>query len=225
MAKAKPALRQADELDIRPVVDHYLATLNSIAHGFALMDSLIGKDIAPGTPLDLLAAEVPETSDILRPIRVLTEILVDGVANARAADFRAAERSEAIEAVNAAVRQARFGLSRSARRYALGDAGELVREIGLEFHDLQCILATNADDKDVIVIDPVPSPVAHMWLIERLLQRADALVSVDENLMVERSASAWFFDCWSDGTEPGDPAYVEFPRMVREQEWNLGARP
>jgi len=224
MAKANPAPRQADELDIRPVVDHHRVTLNSIVHGFALMDSLIGKHAGPETPLDILAAEFPETNDILRPIRVLAEILVDGIANKRADDFRAAERSEAIKAIDAAARRAGFRITRRPRHAVLGGAGELIREIGLEFHDLQCILATDADDKDLILIDPLPSPVAHMWLIERLLQRADTLVSVDENLMVERSASAWFFDCWSDGTQPGDPAYVEFPRMVREQEWSLVSR-
>jgi len=224
MAKGKPATRQADELDIRPVVDHHLVTLNSIAHGFALMDSLIGKDAGPETPLDLLAAEVPETNEILRPTRVLTEILVDGIANKRADDFRAAERSDAIDAINAAVRQAGFRVTRRARSYALGDAEELIREIGLEFHNLQCILATTEDDEDVIAIRPVPSPVAHAWLIQRLLQRADTVVFVDENLTVERSASAWFFDCWSDGTQPGDPAYVDFPRTVREQEWSLVSR-
>ena len=224
MDKAKPAPRQFDELDVRPILDLHLATLNAIANGFALIGSLIGKDAAPETPLDILAGEFRETSDILRPIRVLAEILVDGVAHARGDDFRAAERSEAIDWIDAAVRQAGLRVTRRARSDALGDTGELIQEIGLEHHDLRCILATDRDDKNVIVIDPVSPPLAHVWLIERLLQRADTFVSIDENLTVERTASAWFFDCWSDGTQSGDPAYVDFPRMVREQEWSLVSR-
>ena len=224
MAKAKPDPTETDELDVRPVLGQHLAALNAIANGFALIDSLIGKDAGPETPLDILAGEFPETSEILRPIRALAEILVESVAHARTDDFRADEQSEAIHAIDAAVRQAHLRVTRRDHSYALGDAEQLIREIGLEFHDLHCILAKDRDDKDVIVVDPVPSPLAHAWLIERLLQRADTVVSVDENLTVERTASAWFFDCWSDGTEPGDPAYVDFPRMVREQEWSLVSR-
>jgi len=224
MARAKPPPRQADEPHVWPVVDQHLATLNGIADGLALIDSLIGNDAGPATPLDILAGEFPETRDILRPVRVLAEILVDGVANARAEDFRAVERSDAIDAINAALRQAHFRTSRRSRKDALGDAADLIRETGLEFHNLHCTLATDRDDKDVIAADPIPSPLAHAWLIERLFQRADVFVATDEHLVLERTASAWFFDCWSDGAWDDDPEYTDFPRLVREQEWSLVSR-
>jgi hypothetical protein len=96
--------------------------------------------------------------------------------------------------------------------------------MGLERHNLQCILATDPDDKHVIVTDRIPSPLAHAWLIEYLFQRMEAFVEADENLSLERNASAWFFECWSQGVEDGDPAYTDFPRRIREQEWSLVSR-
>jgi len=106
----------------------------------------------------------------------------------------------------------------------LSDVGRLIHEIGLERHDLQCVLATDSDDKHVIVAERIPSPVAHAWLIEDLFQRLEAFVAADENLSLERNASAWFFDCWSEGTEDGDTSYTDFPRLIREREWSLVSR-
>jgi hypothetical protein len=224
VAKTQPPSRKADEPYIWPVVDEHLATLNSIASGLALIDSLIGADAGPATPVDILAGEFPETREILRPIRILAEILVEGIANVRAHDSRANERSDAMDAIDSAVQQARLRITRRIRNDALGDAAEVIREMGLEFHDLSCILATDPNGKDVILVDPVSPQLAHAWLIERLLRRADTFVAVDENLSIERTASAWFFDCWSDGTQDGEPSHTDFSRLLREQEWSLVSR-
>jgi hypothetical protein len=224
VAKAKRPPSAADERYVWPVVDQHLATLNSIADGLALVDSRIGADAGPGIPLDILAGEFPETRDILRPIRLLAEILVDGVANEPSNDSRADQRSEAIDAIKAAVEEARLRVTRRARSDALGDAADVIREVGLELHDLHCTLSIDREGKNVIVADRVPSPLADAWLIERLFERANAFMAADQNLALERTASAWFFDCWSDGMWEDDPAYTDFPRMVREQEWSLASR-
>ena len=224
MAKAKRPPGEAHEPYIWPVVDQHVATLNSIADGFVLIDSLMGNDAGPATPLDILAGEFPETRGVVRPIRVLAEILVAAIADPHAPDSRADERSEAIDAIKAEVERAHLRITRRAHKDALGDAADLIREIGLEYHDLHCTLAIDRDGKAAIVVDRVPSQLAYAWLIERLFERADAFVAVDENLTLERTASAWFFDCWSDGMSDDDPSYTDFPRMVREQEWSLVSR-
>jgi hypothetical protein len=149
---------------------------------------------------------------------------VEDVAQPRADASRDAERSAAIEAINAAIEQAHFRVTQRTRKDVLGDAGQLIHELGLELHDLQCILATDRHDKSVIVVDRIPPSVAHAWLIDHLFQRVEAFVAVDENLALERDASGWFFECWSEGTDDGDPSYTDFPRMIREQEWSLVSR-
>ncbi len=209
---------------IWPVVGEHLDTLNAISCGLALLQSRLGGSADLPAPADIVAAEYPEDSDLLDLIRLLAEILVGEVAGADAAESRNAERSEAIAAINAVLEEARFRVTRRARSDALGDAGELLRETGLEFHDLECTLATDRDGKDVIVALRLHPMTAHASLIGRLFQRAEAFVDADENLAIEHAASGWFFDRWSEGMLDGDPAYTNFPRMVREQEWSLVSR-
>jgi len=224
MAKAPATPRRTHEPQLWPVVDRHLDTLNAIADGLALVHSILGKDADPRIALHILAGEYPETRDLVRPVRLLAEILVESASNAPVDASRDAERSAAIESINAALKQAHFRATRRSRNDTLGDAGRLINEAGLERHDLQCILATDRDDRNVIVVDRMPSLAAHAWLIEHLLQRVEAFVAVDENLALERDASAWFFECWSEGSDDRDPSYTDFPRMVREQEWSLVSR-
>ena len=224
MAKAKHAPRNTDEPRAWPVVGQHLDTLNAITDGLALVHTILGPDVDPGIPLDILAGENPATRDLVSPIRFLAESLVEDAANARADGLKAPGRSAAIEAINTAIAEAHFRTSRRTRKDVLGDAGQLVHEIGLEFHDLQCTLTTAPDGHHVILVHPVPSPQAQAWLIEHLFQRVEAFVGADENLALERAASAWFFDCWSDGGEDDALSHSEFPRMMREQEWSLVSR-
>lgn len=224
MAKAKPAPHPTKEPSVWPVVGDRLDTLNAITDGLALVHSILGKDADPGIALHILAGEYPETRGLVGPVSLLAETLVESAANPHGDRARDPEQSAAIEFIHAEIKRAHFRATRRTRKDALGDAGRLIRETGLERHDLLCILATDRDDRNVIVIDRVPSPAAHAWLIEDLFQRAEAFVAVDDNLAVERDASAWFFDCWSDGSQDGDPSYTDFPRMIREQEWSLVSR-
>lgn len=224
MAKAPPTPPQTDEPRAWPVVGEHLDTLNAIADGLALIHSMLGKDVDPGIALHVLAVEYPETRELVSPVRLLAEILVEAAWNADGKAARDAERSAAIESIKAAMQRAHFRATRRTRNDMFGDVGRVIRETGLHLHNLLCILATDRDDRNIMVIDRIPAPTAHAWLIEDLFQRAEAFVAVDENLSVERDASAWLFDCWSDGSEEGDPSYTDFPRMIREQEWSLVSR-
>jgi len=224
MAKTPPTLRPTHEPQLWPVVGRDLDTLNAIADGLALVHSILGNDANPGIAFHILAAEYPETRDLVSPVGLLAETLIEGALNAPVDASRDAERSAAIESIGAAMKRSHFRATRRTRKDALSDAGQLIHEIGLERHDLQCVLATDRDDRNVIVADRIPPPVAHAWLIENLLQRMEAFVAVDASLSLERNASAWFFECWSEGTGIGDPSYTDFPRRVREQEWSLVSR-
>jgi hypothetical protein len=206
------------------VVGQDLDVLNAIADGLALVHSLLGEDAEPGIALDILAGEFPETQDLVGPIRLLAESVMERVAGMREDAPEDPDRPAAIEAIHAAIDEAHFRVSRRTRRDALGDAGQLIQEIGLEFHDLQCILATERDGKDAIFAKRVPSPLAHAWLIEHLFQRVEAFMAADEHLALERNASAWFFERWSDGMDEGDPLSTDFPRIMREKEWSLVSR-
>ena len=224
MAKTPPTPRQIHEPQLWPVVGRDLDTLNAIADGLALVHSILGNDANPGIALHILAGEYPETRDLVSPVRLLAETLIEGALNAPVDASRDAERSAAIESIGAAMKRSQFRATRRTRKDVLDDTGQLIHEIGLERHDVQCVLATDRDDRNVIVADRIPPPVAHAWLIENLLQRMEAFVAVDASLSLERNASAWFFECWSEGTGIGDPSYTDFPRRVREQEWSLVSR-
>ena len=220
MAKAKLGPRRTDEPQVWPVVGQHLDTLNAIADGLALVHSILGKDAVPGIALHILAGEYPETRDLVSPLSLLGESIVEAASNAHVDASRDAERTAAIESINAAIERAHFRTTRRARKDAFGDAGRVIREKGLE-HDRLCILATDRDDRNVIVVDRVTPPVAYTWQIEDLFQRAEAFVDADDNLALERAASAWFFECWSEGSEADD---TDFSHMVREQEWSLVSR-
>jgi hypothetical protein len=224
MPEAPPPPPRTDEPRVWPVVGDHLDTLNAIADGLALVHSILGKDADPGIALHILAGEYLETRELVNPVRLLAETLVEAASDADRKVARDAERAAAIESIKAAIEREHFRATRRTRKDALGDAGRAIREMGWELHDLLCVLATDRDDRNVIVVGRIPPPAAYAWLIEDLFQRAEAFVTVDENLAVERDASAWFFDCWSDGSQDGDPSYTDFPRMIREQEWSLVSR-
>jgi hypothetical protein len=224
MAKAPPTPHHTPEPQLWSVTGRHLDTLNAIVDGLALIHSILGKDADPGIPLHILAEDYPETRDLVSPVSVLAETLVEAASNAHVDAAREAERSAAIDDVKAAIEREHFRTTRRARKDALSDAARLIQEIGLERHDLRCVLATDHDERSAIVVDRVPSSVADAWLIETLFQRMEAFVAADENLAVERDASAWFFECWSDDASADDSAYTDFSRMIREQEWSLVSR-
>ena len=224
MPKAPPTARQTQEPQLWPVVGRHVDALNAIADGLALIHSILRKDVNPAIALHILAVEYTETRSLVSPVRLLAETLLEATSNPHVDAARDAERSTAIEFINAACEQAHFRVTRRARKDVLSDVGQLIHEIGLERHDLRCVLATDPDDKYVIVAERIPSLVAHAWLIEALFQRLEAFVEADESLSLERNASAWFFECWSEGTDDDDPSYTDFPRLIREREWSLVSR-
>ena len=119
MAKAPATPRRTHEPQLWPVVDRHLDTLNAIADGLALVHSILGKDADPRIALHILAGEYPETRDLVRPVRLLAEILVESASNAPVDASRDAERSAAIESINAALKQAHFRATRRSRNDTL----------------------------------------------------------------------------------------------------------
>jgi len=78
---------------------------------------------------------------------------------------------------------------------ALGEAADLVREVGLEEFDLHCELASAPKGVMELIAVPVSPESAHVALIENLFYRADAAAAVEDPiLMLERVASAWEFE-------------------------------
>lgn len=67
-------------------------------------------------------------------------------------------------------------MTRAQRNDALGDAAAIIREAGLERHDLDCHVGSEPSGDTVIVSAPVPPATAHVWLLDRLFQRAELLV-------------------------------------------------
>jgi len=81
MAKDKPTPAQTHEPLLWPVVGRDLDTLNAIADGLALVHSILGNDAAPWIALHILAGESAQTRDLVSPVSLLAEILVEGAAN------------------------------------------------------------------------------------------------------------------------------------------------
>lgn len=97
MAKAPPTPPQTDEPRAWPVAGEHLDTLNAIADGLALIHSTLGKDVDPAIALHILAVEYPETRELVSPVRLLAETLVEAASNAGGKAARDAERSAAID--------------------------------------------------------------------------------------------------------------------------------
>ena len=197
--------------------------LDTIAAALAASRALIPRpDLFPAD-FDLVASEDPETMALGAGVRAIAEALmaelVGGVPDFSRSPTSAATLGELREILDSmAVR-----MNRKRRDEALGDASALIREIGLERYDLDCRLATVHGADDVLVSAPVPRATAHAWLLGRLLQRSELFViEGDEFLVMERRASAWYFDTWSVRGRRADG--TEFTRTVREQEWSLVSR-
>ena len=214
--------RSTPEASAYPLADHHAAMLDTIAAALAACRALLPNAEAYPADLDLAAAGDRETFGFANGARVLTEALMaevlGGTPNAAAdpmiADALGALRRE-LDAV--AVR-----MNRKRRDMALGDAAAMVREIGLDRYDLDCALATDRHGAEVMVCVRVPPATAHALLLSRLLQRTEMFAFSDEFLVLERQASAWYFDTWSAPRYGSESA--EFTRTLREQEWSLVSR-
>jgi hypothetical protein len=197
--------------------------LDAIVSGLAMLRSTVPRSTALPGDIDLIAGEAPEGAVIAQTTRLLAAALIEEMV---AADGRPSQltggMADELEALTRAA--ASFRVTAAQRRDALGDAAAIIREVGLEHHDLDCHLATDRDGRDVIVSAPIPSATAHVWLLDRLFQRAEVFVLGDEVLAYERMASAWYFSRWSVGGRGLDREAMAFTRNVREQEWSLVER-
>jgi hypothetical protein len=207
-----------------PIAGAHAVTLDAVVAGLALVRSMVPQDDAALGPIDIVADMFEDTAEIAGSVRQLVQLLVQELATGRLDAAAAHQRASALGTVTEAADVAGLRVNRARRKMALADAAEIIREMGLEYHDLDCILGTKEDGTETIVAVPVAPPVAHVYLIGRLFERANQFMGSDPGLSMERSASAWYFARWSNGSIETDEATTDFPRMVREQEWSLVSR-
>jgi len=155
--------------------------------------------------------------------RALTEQLMAELAGGTPVPKPAAGE-EALGTLRAALDAMPIRMNRKRRNAALGDAAALIREIGMERYDLECVLGTDAHGDEVIVAAAVPPPTAHVWLLGRLFERPELFTLSDEFLAMERQASGWYFGRWGEATRRKGLDSGDFARGVREQEWTFVSR-
>ncbi len=196
--------------------------MDSLASALVVVRSAIPRAMVLPADIDIVAAEGPVGESIIAAARSLAESLVEEmvVGDAQPSLF-ARDEDSALGALRAATDNLPIRPSRTQWKDALGDAAAIIREIGLERYDLDCFLGTDPSGANVIVSTPIPAATAHVWLLDRLLQRAEAFVLTDELLVSERMASAWYFSMWSVGRGGKAHDAMDFTRRVREQEWSL----
>ncbi len=197
--------------------------LDAIVSGLASLRSALPRSAELPADLDIVASAMPDGATIAETVRLLvTALMSEMMADQGQLSLFTAGTSAELEGLTRAA--ASLPVSAAQRRDALGYAAAMIREVGLERYDLDCQLASEKDGTAVIVSAPVPVATAHVWLLDRLFQRAEAFVIDDEVLTCERMASAWYFSQWSVGGRGLDPEGMAFTRRVREQEWSLVER-
>jgi hypothetical protein len=211
------------EPTILPIIGHHAAILDTIAAALAAARALIPRpDLFPAD-LDIVACEDVETMALGAGVREIAEALMTELVGGVPDFSRNPASMAALGKLREILASMDVRMNRKRRDEALGDAAALIREIGLERYDFDCHLATAHGADDVLASAPVPRATAHAWLLGRLLQRTEMFViEGDEFLVMERRASAWYFDTWSAGGRRRDG--TEFTRTVREQEWSLVSR-
>jgi hypothetical protein len=211
------------EPTILPIVGHHAEMLDTIASALTASRALVPRpDLFPAD-FDIVACEDPETMALGAGVRAIAEALMAELVGG-VPDFSRSPTSVAtLGALRETLDSMAVRMNRKRRDEALGDAAALIREIGLERYDLDCHLATTHGADDGLVFSPIPRATAHAWLLGRLLQRTEMFViEGDELLVMERRASAWYFDTWSVRGRHADG--TEFTRTTREQEWSLVSR-
>jgi hypothetical protein len=102
-------------------------------------------------------------------------------------------------------------------------AEEVLREAALEYHTHDAYLALQGDTDDVLlVVVPLSVAAAHVGLLANLFNRMEAAIAENPLAVLERGASAWWFERW----RPAKPIEGDgFAAGVREQEWSFIERP
>ena len=184
--------------------------LDAIVSGLAILGSAVPRAAALPADIDLVSGATAQGAMIAETTRLLVMALMDEMVGGDAQ--RSPADPLALGALQDLAKAASFRVSAARRRDALGAAAAIVREVGLERYDLDCHLGTDRDGGDVIVAGPVPPATAHVWLLDRLFQRAEMFVLGDDVLAHERMASAWYFSRWSVGGRGLDPEGMAFTR-------------
>ena len=175
-------------------------TMDAIVTALAFLRSAVPRSANLPADLDLVAAEGPEGAAIAATTRLLVETLLDEmVADDAQPSLFARDDAATLGALRAATDALPFRMTRAQREDALGDAAAIIREAGLERYDLDCYVASESGGRNVIVSAPVSPATAHVWLLDRLFQRAGMFVLTTKVLTYERMASAWYFSSWSIG--------------------------
>src|SRR5687767_10074550 len=195
--------------------------LDAIVSGLALLRSEVPRSTALPADIDLVAAEEPQGALIAETTRLLALALLDELTTG--GDRPSLAGQPALGELEALTKAVSIRMTAAQRRDALGDAAAIIREVGLD-RDLDCHLGSEPDGGGVIVSAPIPPATAHVWLLDRLFQRAEMFVLGDEVLTHERMAAAWYFSRWSVGGRGLDREAMAFTRNVREQEWTLVER-
>lgn len=207
-----------------PLEGERATIMNAVVSAFAVARAALPNPVARPIDVDLLAADTPDTAELVALARNLLELLVHEVAMGRAQPLVPPDASPALGALRAASGGEPVHVSRAHREMALLDAGGIIREIGLEYYDLDCLLGIEPNGAYVIASAPVSKATAHVWLLDRLYQRAEAFALTDEVLAYERMASAWYFAQWSVAGRGKLSDGMRFTQALREEEWSFVER-
>jgi hypothetical protein len=157
--------------------------LDAIVSGLALLRSLSRSTDLPAD-IDLVAGATDEGAVIAEMTQLLVAALVDEMAAGEG--HRSLADSSALGELHELTKAATFRVSAAQRRDALGDAAAIIREAGLERHDLDCHFGTDRDGRDVIVSAPhrsghrtrvAPRPVGRREEAEEEARGANVMVA------------------------------------------------
>ena len=211
------------EIDIRvvPLVGWSAAAVDGMVTAVAIVQGALDVESIPGG-VDAVAALDPDATSFLAANRLLAREVVDVLASADATRTANEASIQALGSITSLLDTAHVRIDDARREAALATVATLIREAGLEYHDLDCKLGTDQQTGSLVVAAfPVKPATAHVWLLESLFARLDAFILRDDDLVRERAASAWYFSRWSV-TKKGKLADSgAFAREVREQEWSI----
>ena len=172
--------------------------------------------------IDVIGAIDPEASALTAAIRLIARQVVDELVGAEGGRGVSAASTAALGDISRLLAGTPLRLDDAVREDARAEVAQLIREAGLEYHDLDCMLGTDErTGAPVVAAIPVKPATAHVWLLESLFDRLEAFVLRDDGLARERVVSEWYFSRWSVAKNARFAESLAFARGVREQEWSL----
>jgi hypothetical protein len=172
--------------------------------------------------VDVIGAIDPEASALIAAIRLIARRVVDELVGAEGNREVSTTSAAALGDISKVLAGTPLRLDDAVREDARAEVTQLIREAGLEYHDLDCMLGTDEQTgAPVVAVIPVKPATAHVWLLESLFDRLEAFVLRDDDLARERVVSEWYFSRWSVAKNARFAESLAFARDVREQEWSL----